>query len=69
VGACGGNSVDVCPCHVASVARGVHNFVSVTDCELCRVGFEGGEAVAEVGCGTVEGCSGEVTPRANRSAE
>jgi hypothetical protein len=41
----------------------------VTDCELRNVGFEGDEAVAEVGCGAVEGCVGEVTHRGDRGAE
>jgi hypothetical protein len=34
--------------HMSSIARGVHDFVEVADCELCGVGFEGGETVAEV---------------------
>jgi hypothetical protein len=55
---------------VAYVARiVVQNFVKVSDCELCCVGFEGGEAVAEVGCGAVEGCAGEVTHRGDGGAE
>jgi hypothetical protein len=33
------------------------------------VGFEGGEAVAEVGCGVVEGSLGEVTHRGDGGAE
>jgi hypothetical protein len=32
------------------------------------VGFEGGEAVTEVGCGAVEGCAGEVTYRGDGEA-
>jgi hypothetical protein len=59
----GGNGVDVCSCHAASVSRGVHCFVEVTHCELRCVSFEGGKAVAEVGCGAVEGCAGEVAHR------
>jgi hypothetical protein len=35
----------------------------VIDCELCYVGFEGGEAVAEVGSGATEGCAGEAVYR------
>jgi hypothetical protein len=61
--------VDVCSRHVASVARGVHEFVHVKDRELCCVGFEGGEAVAEVGCGAVTGCSREFTHRGDGGAE
>jgi hypothetical protein len=53
----------VCSCHVASASKGVHNLVEVTDRELCGMGFEGGEAVAEVECGAVEGCAGEVAHR------
>jgi hypothetical protein len=37
--------------------------------ELCGVGFEGGNAVAEVGGGAVEGCAGEVTHRRDGGAE
>jgi hypothetical protein len=50
---------------------GVHNFVSVcfTDCEWCCVGFEGGEAVTEVGCGAMEGSAVEVTHRVDGKAE
>jgi hypothetical protein len=33
------------------------------------MGFEGGEAVAEVGCGAVEGCAGEVAHRGHGGAE
>jgi hypothetical protein len=33
------------------------------------VGFEGGEAVSEDGCGAVEGCVGDVTHRGNGGAE
>jgi hypothetical protein len=47
-GVCGGYGVNVCSSHVASIAWGVHDFVEVADCELCGVGFKGGEAVAEV---------------------
>jgi hypothetical protein len=41
----------------------------VTNCELCRAGFEEKETVAEVGCGAVEGCAGEVTNRGDGGAE
>jgi hypothetical protein len=54
---------------VASIARGVHDFVEVADCELCGVGFEGGEAAAEVGGRAVEGDAGEVTHRGDGGAE
>jgi hypothetical protein len=54
---------------VASIARGVHDFVEVADCELCGVGFEGGQALAEVGGRAVEGCAGEVTHRGDGGAE
>jgi hypothetical protein len=33
---------------VASVSRAVHDFMEVANCELCGMGFEGGEAIAEV---------------------
>jgi hypothetical protein len=33
------------------------------------VSVKGGEAVAEVGCGAVEGCAGEVTHRGDGGAE
>jgi hypothetical protein len=46
---------------VAFVSGGVHDFVEVTDGELCGVGFEGGEAVAKFRGGSVEGCAGKVT--------
>jgi hypothetical protein len=36
---------------------------------MCGVGFEGWEAVAEVGCWAVEGCMGEITYRTNGEAE
>jgi hypothetical protein len=54
---------------MASIARGVHDFVEMADCELCGVGFEGGEVVAEVGCRAVEGGAGEVTHRGDGGAE
>jgi hypothetical protein len=54
---------------VASVARGVHELVEVADSELCGVGFEGGEAVAEVGGGALEGCAGEIAHRGDGRAE
>jgi hypothetical protein len=41
----------------------------MTDCELCILRFDGGENVVEVGCGAVEGCSGEVTYRGDGGAE
>jgi hypothetical protein len=34
VGVCGGDGVYMCSSHVASIARGVHDFLKVTDCEL-----------------------------------
>ena len=46
VGVRGGDGVSVCSSHVASIARGVHDFVEVADCELCGVGFKGGETVS-----------------------
>jgi hypothetical protein len=61
--------VDACSCHVAYLAMGVHEFMQVTYCELCCVGFDGGEAVAKVGCGAVNGCAGEVTCRGDGGAE
>jgi hypothetical protein len=54
---------------VASIARGVHDFVKVTDFELCGVGFKGREAISEVSGGTVEGGAGEVTHRGDGGAE
>jgi hypothetical protein len=45
MGVCGGNGANVCSGHVASISRVVHDFKEVADCEL---GFEVGEAVAEV---------------------
>jgi hypothetical protein len=39
----------------------------VADGELCRVGFEGGKAVAEVRGGAVEGCGRGHAPRRRRS--
>jgi hypothetical protein len=33
------------------------------------VGFDGGEAVTEVGCGAVEGCAGKVMHQENDGAE
>ena len=49
--------------HVASIAGEVQDFVEVADSELCGMCFEGGEAIAEVGGGPVEGGAGEVTYR------
>jgi hypothetical protein len=43
--------------------------VEVPDCELCGVGFEGGETVAEVGSWAVEGGAGEVTHHGDGGAE
>jgi hypothetical protein len=43
--------------------------VEVAYCELCGVGFEGGEAVAEVGGRAVEGCAREVAHRGDGGAE
>jgi hypothetical protein len=48
VGVCGGYGVNVCSSHVGSIARGVHDFVEVTYCELCGVGLKGRKAIAEV---------------------
>jgi hypothetical protein len=54
---------------MASIARGAHEFVEVADCELCGVGFEGGEAIAEV-CGrVVESGAREVAHRGDGGAE
>jgi hypothetical protein len=53
---------------MAYVSRGVHDLVRMADCELCCVSFEGGDAVAEVGCGAVEGCVGEVMHRGDGGA-
>jgi hypothetical protein len=55
VGVCGGDGVNVCSSHVAFVSWVVHDFMEVAYCELCGVGFKGGEAVAEVVGWTVEG--------------
>jgi hypothetical protein len=69
MGVCGGYGVNVCSSHVVSISKGVHDFVEVANCELCGVGFEGGEAVSEV-CGrAVEGGAGEVTHRGDGGAE
>jgi hypothetical protein len=43
--------------------------MKVAYCEFCSVSFEGEEAVAEVGCGAVEGCAGEVTHQGDGGAE
>jgi hypothetical protein len=48
VGVCGDYGVNVCSSHVASIARGVHDFVEVADCESCGVGLKGRKAIAEV---------------------
>jgi hypothetical protein len=48
VGVCGGDGVNVCSSHVASIARGAHDFVEVADCELCGVDLKGRKAIAEV---------------------
>jgi hypothetical protein len=69
MGVCGGDGANVCYGHVASVSGGVHDFVEVAYCELCGVGFEGGEAVAEVGGWAVEGCAREVAHRGDGGAE
>jgi hypothetical protein len=45
----GGYGVYVCSGRVAYIARGVRDFVEVADSELRGMGFEGGEAVTEVG--------------------
>jgi hypothetical protein len=66
---CGGNGVDVWSGHVSSTAVGVHDFVYVTYCELCGMGFEGAEAIAEVSGGAVEGRAGEITHRGDGGAE
>jgi hypothetical protein len=39
------------------------------DGELGILGFKGGEAVAEIGCGAVKGCAGEVIHRGDGGAE
>jgi hypothetical protein len=69
VGVCGGNGAYVGYGHYAYVCGGVHEFVEVAYCELCGVGFKGGEAVAEVRGGAVEGCAGEVAHRGDGGAE
>jgi hypothetical protein len=43
---------------VAYVSGGIRDFVKVAYGELCGVGFERGEAVAEVRGGAVEGFEG-----------
>jgi hypothetical protein len=55
--------------YMASISWGFHDFVKVADCELRRMGFKGGEAVSEDGCGAVEGCAEEVTHRGDGGAE
>ena len=55
--------------HLAPVSGGVQDFVKVADCELSGMGFEGGEAVTEVGGGPVEGGAGEITYRGDGGAE
>ena len=69
MGVCGGDFVYVGSGHLASVSGGVQGFVEVADCELCGMGFEGGEAVAEVGSGAVEGCAREVAYRGDGGVE
>jgi hypothetical protein len=54
---------------VAFVSGGVHDFVEVAFCELCGVGFEGWEAVAEVGGWAVEGCAMQVAHRGDGGVE
>jgi hypothetical protein len=54
---------------VVSLARGVYEFVHEIDIELSNVGFEGGETVAEIGCGAVKGCAAEDTHRGDGGAE
>jgi hypothetical protein len=56
-------------CHVAYVSGGIHYFVKMADGELSGVGFEGGEAVAEIISGAVEGCAGLVTHQGDGGAE
>jgi hypothetical protein len=46
-----------------------HDFVKVTDCELCGVGFKGRESISKVGGGAVEGGAGKVTDRGDGGAE
>jgi hypothetical protein len=58
--------VNVCS---SFIARGVHDFVEVADCELYGVGFKGGEAIAEVSGRAVEGGAREVTHRGDGGAE
>ena len=59
----------MCYGHVAFVSGGVHEFVEVIYCELCGVGFEGGEAVAEGGGWAVEGCAREISHRGDGGVE
>ena len=40
--------MNVCSSHLASIARGVHDFVEVADGALCGVGLKGRKAIAEV---------------------
>jgi hypothetical protein len=68
VDVCGGDGANVCSGYVASIANGVHDFVEVAYCELCGVGCDGGDAVAEVGGRAVEGGAGEVTHRGDGGA-
>jgi hypothetical protein len=69
VGVSGGYGVNVCSSHVASIARGVHDFVEVADCELCGVGLKGRKAITEVRGRAVEGDAGEVAHRGDGGAE
>jgi hypothetical protein len=69
VDVCGGDGANVCSGNVAYVSGGVHDFVEVAYCKLCGMGFEGGEAVAEVGGRAVEGCAGEVTHRGDSGVD
>jgi hypothetical protein len=45
VGVCGEYGAYVCSGHVASISGGVHDFVEVTNGDLCGMGFEGKESV------------------------
>jgi hypothetical protein len=61
--------VDVCSIHVSYIARGVHDFVEVADCELCGMGLKGGKAISEVCGGAVQGGAREVTHRGDGGTE
>ena len=61
--------MNVCSSHVGSIARGVHDFVEVTYCELCGVGLKGRKAIAEVSGRALEGGAREATHRGDGGSE